>query len=142
MRLMFMLVAAVCLLGGCRYSDDVAIEGQRFFVYGEMRPHTRSEIESIIAERGGEVVGDLDETTAVVIQGSAPPSVDPLDREESDGAAMTQWALDSTASQHYEHLTARAKRLGVEVKSPTVFLSQATREDVNWKKVFTFGIAD
>ncbi|QDU72890.1 BRCT domain-containing protein [Mucisphaera calidilacus] len=142
MRLSVLLVGLLCCVAGCQYTDDVAIEGNAFYLYGEMRPGTRSSIESIIDERGGTITATLTDETAMVIQGEAPPSVEPLDRTEGGDETLTQWAIDSTSAQHYDHLTTRVERMGVTVKSPRTFLHLATREEVNWTKVFTLGIAD
>ncbi|MEQ9460821.1 MAG: hypothetical protein RIG82_07710 [Phycisphaeraceae bacterium] len=143
MRLTGLLVVVMLFVGGgCRYTDDLPVEGRSFFMYGEIGTSTELQIESILAVRGGTVATHLNEETSVVIRGNEPAGVTPIEKTVSEDEAITQWAINETASNHFQHLEQRAEKLGVEVMTPQRFLNLARREEVDWMKVLRLGFGD
>ncbi|WP_428387776.1 hypothetical protein [Mucisphaera sp.] len=142
MRLSAWLLLVVFVAGGCRYAQDVEIEGESFFIYGDMTAEQEQQVRAVIAARGGVVSDRLDANTAVAIRGNAPHLAAPLERTEAGDQAITQWALDETTANHYLHLDDRAETLGVPTLPPDHFLQMATREEVDWNKVWTLGFGD
>lgn len=143
MRLSGLLVLLMVMSGtGCRYSEDLPIEGRRFFMYGEMSPTTEQRIEAVVVTRGGSVAEHLNDGTAVAIRGGGPGAVAPISRTVSEDETITQWAIDETTSSHYQHLDQRAERLGIPVMTPEAFLNAATKEEIAWNKILTLGFGD